>query len=129
MIAGRKNLPYPPWWKQRAAERKSVLDSAVERLRQYFAADATIVKALVFGSYAADALGPKSDLDVIVIQESAMPQLTRTAELYVALYKHLGMAIDLIVYTPEEFDRLSKTRSFVIQAVAQGRWIYARASA
>ncbi len=122
-------LPYPQWWRQRAVERKKVLDEAVERLCEYLAADPRVVRVLVFGSYATGRVGPKSDLDVIVVQESALSQITRTAELYVKLCERLGMAIDLIVYTPAEFEHLSKTRNFVIQAVAQGRWIYARASA
>lgn len=124
-----QTLPYPRWWRQQAEERKRVLDNAVERLREYLAGDPTVVRALVFGSYATENVGPKSDLDVIVVQESALPQLSRTADLYVKLCEHLGMAVDLIVYNPQEFDQLSQTRNFVIQAVAQGRWIYARASA
>ncbi|MBV9719569.1 MAG: nucleotidyltransferase domain-containing protein [Candidatus Eremiobacteraeota bacterium] len=122
-------LPYPKWWLDRAAERKALLDSAVERLAVHCARNPTIVEALVFGSHALGRVGPKSDLDVMIVQESNASQSTRTAKLYVELTDALDMAIDLIVYTPEEFRRLSKTRNFVIEAVAHGQRIYARTSA
>lgn len=122
-------LPYPQWWRDGAAKRKASLDGAVERLRAYCAADPSIVKALVFGSYANDSVGPYSDLDVMLVQESELGQIARTVALYVGIREAAGVSIDLVVYTPDEFELLSRTRNFVIQAVAQGRWIYARTSA
>lgn len=118
---------YPQWWLERAAERRKRLDAAVERLREQLGGLESVRLALVFGSYGRNQVGPTSDLDVIVVQETELPQTQRAAE----LYARLGCAVplDLIVYTPQEFERLQRTRSFVRQAVAEGRTIYARAPA
>ncbi|MHB8139745.1 MAG: nucleotidyltransferase domain-containing protein [Vulcanimicrobiaceae bacterium] len=119
--------PYPQWWHRRARERRLALDATVAAVCAACALDAGIVRVLAFGSYARQEVAPTSDLDLIVIAESSLPQGERTAQLYMRLPP--GVPIDAIVYTPEEFERLRATRSFVAQAVAEGRWIYARASA
>lgn len=123
----RSERPYPRWWVEAAQARRSQLDAALTELRARFAADPAVVRALVFGSYARGTVAPKSDLDVIVIEESDVPQIARTERYYAA--PSVGVAVDYVVYTPSEFARLSCERSFVIQAVAEGTWFYARASA
>lgn len=119
--------PYPQWWKDQSAQRKVLLDAAVASLREQFARDPTIVAAIVFGSYARAEVAPKSDLDIIVVQESELGQIERTGRFHVNY--HVGVPVDWIVYTPEEFERMRTTRNFIAQAVAEGKVIYARTPA
>ncbi len=65
------SIPYPPWWIERAAERRVQLDAAVELLRSVVVSSSDIVGALVFGSYAREEVGPDSDFDVIIVTTQA----------------------------------------------------------
>lgn len=116
-------LPYPPWWLERAAGRKAELDASVERLRALLPTLPSIHGALLFGSYARDTVGPDSDLDLIVIQETDEPILSRGTELRGPLFEALRVPYDLIVYSPTEYERFSRELSFVAQARDEGIWI------
>ncbi len=124
----RDRRPYPKWWHERAASRREELDHAVERLRTFVRETPHVVGALVFGSYARNEIGPKSDLDVMVVQEpiAGIPPFQHGDALRARL--DLGVPCDLIVYTPEQFERLSRERSSVAQARREGLWIDAAAS-
>ncbi|MGH7729020.1 MAG: nucleotidyltransferase domain-containing protein [Vulcanimicrobiaceae bacterium] len=113
----------PGWWHVRAAHRKAELDAAIVRLRALVPDLPDVEGILVFGSYARGEVGPTSDLDLIVIQRSELPQMLRTFELYPKL--RIGVAFDAIVYTPEEFERLRESRAFVAQAMREGFWLHA----
>jgi hypothetical protein len=53
------------------------------------------------------------------------PFLDRTRQVLALLQPRVG--VDVLVYTPEEFERLSQERAFLRQEiVAQGRVIYER---
>jgi uncharacterized protein len=119
----RDERPYPPWWHKRAAARKELLDAAVTRLRSALPGIAGARIAIVFGSYASGKVGPESDLDIMLIRETAEPPLRRANDLYADLL--LGVPFDVVVYTPAEFERLRHERPFVAQAADQGLWIHA----
>ena len=122
-VVDKANIPYPPWWLARAADRRQILERAVRRLRQVVAEDRTIVGALVFGSYARGRVGPESDLDVMLVTTlSADGDLGARYARFVARLA-LGVPCDLIVYEPAEFERLSRERNFVAQARREGIWI------
>lgn len=59
-------------------------------------------RIIAFGSYARREHGPDSDLDLIVEMESAKPFWERTIEVG-KLFVPRDWALDLLVYTPEEF--------------------------
>lgn len=59
-------------------------------------------RIIAFGSYARREHGPDSDLDLIVEMESAKPFWERTIEAG-KLFVRRDWALDLLVYTPEEF--------------------------
>lgn len=121
--------PYPAWWLERAGQRRTLLDAAIERLRHVARADADIVGMLVFGSYAAGRVGPESDLDLIVVTTRAAggDPGRRYAEIVKRLA--LGIPCDLLIYEPHEFERLSRESSFLAQARREGMWIDATTSA
>lgn len=61
-------------------------------------------QAWLFGSHATRTVNPDSDLDLIIIIDTDVPFIRRPA-LFDDLYD-LVPALDLLVYTPEEFGQL-----------------------
>ncbi len=82
-------------------------------------------KIILFGSYCTGQIGEWSDLDLVIIKETKAPFLDRTRRILELLKPQVG--VDVLVYTPEEFEQLSQERAFVRQEiVAKGRVIYER---
>jgi len=81
-----------------------------------------VLKVILFGSAARGDIGRASDVDLIVVMETDKRFLDRLEEVYAAIGSRGG--VDVLVYTPEEFDRLSKERAFVRRAVDEGRVLY-----
>jgi predicted nucleotidyltransferase len=125
---GSDPRPYPAWWHDRSARRREQLDRGVERLRTTIAGRKDIRAAIVFGSYARGEVGPESDLDVMIVQEPTpgLPSWQHGDALRAEL--DLGVPCDLIIYTPEQFERLGRERPFVAQACREGLWIDAAAT-
>lgn len=73
-----------------------------KRLRELL--EGRVLGAWLFGSHASGSAGPDSDLDLIVVARTELP-FTRRPALFDELYE-LFPALDLLVYTPEEFERL-----------------------
>jgi len=116
-------VPYPAWWRERAAVRRALLDAAVGRLRAAIAGSQDFTGALVFGSYATGHVGPESDLDVMIV--TTLPANGDAGARYASIVRRLDLRVpcDLIVYEPAEFERLAVERSFVAQARREGVWI------
>lgn len=127
-MSGRwRDVPYPDWWLQRAARRRSLLDAAVVRLRERLPLVHGARGALVFGSYATGHVGPTSDLDVIVvIDDDGEAWNDRCARASRAL--DLPVSCDIIVSKTDEYALLKKSRNFVARAAAEGLWFDAAAS-
>lgn len=127
-MSGRwRDVPYPKWWLQRAAQRRALLDAAVVQLQERLPLVHGAHGALVFGSYATGRVGPTSDLDVIlVVEEDGKPWNERCARASREL--DLPVSCDVIVYGPDEYARLKRSRNFVAQAVAEGLWFDATTS-
>ncbi len=88
----------------------------VRRLRQLGA-----LKVILFGSYARGRTDQFTDLDLIVILETDLPYVERTASVY--RWVAPRVAADILVYTPEEWQNM-QGRPFVQKALAEGRVIY-----
>lgn len=80
-------------------------------------------RALLFGSLAEGSVGVSSDLDLILIAPTTETFPERCARFYRTLAPTVGM--DLLVYTPEEFEVL-RLRPFFRQALARARVVYAK---
>ncbi len=85
------------------------------------AAGVGVARMVLFGSTARDEAGLASDLDLLVVWETDLPFLERTAALYRALQPQV--AVDLLVYTPEEMD-LMAGRPIMRQIEREGRILY-----
>ena len=79
------------------------------------------VAAWVFGSQATGAAGPESDIDVIVVAPSDRPVVERPKD-YLPAVLAAGGGVDLLVYTPEEFECLkAEARPFLVDALATAK--------
>lgn len=78
-------------------------------------------KVILFGSRATGRADRHSDFDLIVVYETRKRFLDRLEELY-GLWD-LPFAVDILAYTPEEFEKLSVESAFVVHALEVGRVI------
>ena len=80
-------------------------------------------EAFVFGSCATGAIGPTSDLDILVVRDTDLGIVDRVADLHFAARSEVG--IDLIVVTPEELVSTFAASSFGRTVLQNSRRIYA----
>lgn len=68
-----------------------------------------VVEAYLFGSFAEGKAGPWSDLDLVVVQRTDAIFVERSRGFQDLL--DLGLPVDVLVYTPEEFAKMREERS------------------
>ena len=82
-----------------------------------------VQKAVVFGSFARKTESRKSDLDLLIIVESNRRFFERHEMFEDIFYLIQGPAIDMLIYTPEEFKNISH-RLFIQKILGEGSTIY-----
>jgi len=108
-------------------ERKNQLFSELARITAILQNNPAVKKVLLFGSLVGGQVGMKSDLDLLIIQDTDKPFLLRSVELMESLSPEI--AVDLLVYTPEEFrDMQKKPNSFLREILKNGRVVYEKRS-
>ncbi len=108
----------------RAEARKRKLSSELDRIAAILATLEDVELVILFGSQAGGRTSVSSDLDLIVVRRDRRPFLERLDALYRLLVP--SVALDLLVYTPEELERLVEERSFVAAAVREGKLLLDR---
>src|SRR5438094_276530 len=98
----------------RRREYAGLLEQSLTRLVDVLKQGDDVLRISVFGSYARGRRDLSTDLDVLVIMQTATPFLQRQADLYSALA--LPVDLDLLCYTPDEFEAL-KDRPFLRHAL------------
>jgi len=94
------------------------------RIREY-AVGTGVARAIVFGSFARGDADVVSDVDVILIEPTSRPVLERGLA-HLPLFR-MGLGVDLLVYTPEEYERLKAKGHPLIERVERaGITVYAR---
>ncbi|MDI6894448.1 MAG: nucleotidyltransferase domain-containing protein [Bacillota bacterium] len=78
-------------------------------------------KIILFGSYARGRADALTDLDLVVVMDSELPFVERTAEVYRRIVPRV--AADILVYTPGEWERM-QDRPFGQQVLREGRVLY-----
>lgn len=100
------------------------LEKLVERICAHLEGTA-VERAVVFGSYARGEADAVSDLDLVLIESTSRPFVERGLA-HLPLFR-LGVGVDLLVYTPEEYERLRKEGNPLIERIErEGKLIYAR---
>ena len=83
-----------------------------------------ILKAVVFGSFARGETSRRSDLDILVVQETDKRFLDRYDGIFAEIMDVIrGRDVDLLIYTPEELKKMSDG-PFIARALKEGIVIY-----
>jgi predicted nucleotidyltransferase len=101
-------------------KKSKVLDQLVQTLKSY-----EPEKIYLFGSWARDEEDELSDMDVVVIKKTQDSFFSRLKEVAKLLPEHT--AVDILVYTPDEFREMSERgNAFAEMIVEEGKLIYER---
>ena len=111
---------------RRRDQRRQTLEAELNRITAILAAQQTIRRVILFGSLARGESGEHSDLDLVVVQETAKPFLDWVGEIQQLLLPRVD--VDLLVYTPAEFEELATTREFVRRLRREGKVVYESAA-
>ncbi len=106
--------------------RRALLEAELQRYLALLEKHYNPEKILLFGSMVKDEeIKEWSDLDLVIIKETDQRFLDRTKEVMRLLRPRVG--VDILVYTPQEFEILSRKRPFVRNEIVQkGRVLYER---
>jgi uncharacterized protein len=108
--------------------RAEILRAELQRFVDIVAADTRTQQVRIFGSAADATIDEWSDLDVVVVMETELPFLERLR--YLQRLARPQVAMDLLVYTPDEWAEIIETRPFVRdEIVAKGLIVYDRSVA
>lgn len=84
-----------------------------------------VERAILFGSYARGTADAESDVDLVLIEPTPRPFVERGLD-HPELFR-VGLGIDLLVYTPEEWQRMLAQENPLAERIAQeGIEVYAR---
>lgn len=108
-------------YQQLRDEREEKLHCELQRITEQLKL-VGVEKIILFGSLAHGRVGLTTDIDLIVVYDTDKRFLDRLEELYAAAQPE--MALDILAYTPDEFERLCQERPFVRDAVATGKVLY-----
>jgi len=80
---------------------------------------------MLFGSLADNRLGEWSDIDLVIVHQTSLPFYRRIKMALQLIHPKIG--VDLLIYTPEEFSKLSSERRFFRDEILEkGTVLYAR---
>ncbi len=82
-----------------------------------------VIKALLFGSLAQGKGTKRSDVDLLIVMDSDKRFFYRYEDFYEVYDMLKGNAVDMLIYTPEELDKIS-SRSFIKKILSEGKVIY-----
>lgn len=83
-------------------------------------------KIVLFGSRARGEARTDSDLDLLIIEELALPRYKRSVR-YLRALTGLFPAKDVLVWTPEEIEAWADVpHAFITMALREGKVLYAR---
>lgn len=108
-----------------AAARERLLRQELVRFVDIVTQQMQPERIILFGSLAAGQVEEWSDLDLVVIAETALPFYERIKHVMRSVCPQAGM--DVFVYTPAEWTDLVRQRRFVQQEIlSKGQVVYAR---
>ena len=97
------------------------LEEAVNGVVGQLSSMPKVRKVVLFGSFAAGRRDLFTDVDLLVVMDTELDFVTRNAEM--ARCVQAGVALDLLVYTAAEMERL-RERPFMRHVLATGEVLY-----
>jgi len=107
----------------RVEARRALLAKGIERVVDICRRLADVRAVYIFGSYARNQIGPRSDLDILVVRETDLRRLDRDLDLRIAFDVPIG--IDILVVTPSEFVGRLPLTGFGQTILQEARQVYA----
>jgi uncharacterized protein len=106
-------------------KRRKLLNAELERFLPILQQEYNPEKIVLFGSAASGQTDDWSDLDLVIVKETDQRFLDRIKEVMLLLRPRVG--VDILVYTPDEFEDLCRERPFVrTEIVEKGKILYER---
>jgi predicted nucleotidyltransferase len=110
-----------------AATWRRTLQAELDRYLRLLLDHVAPEKVLLFGSLASDEIRPWSDIDLVIVTHTEARFLDRSKEMLALLQPRVGL--DVLVYTPQEFERLCRERPFFQEEIlAKGKVLYERSN-
>ncbi len=97
---------------ERSRPRISVLDFTPQEITSFLQSSLSaefVKEAYAFGSFVEGKLNPWSDIDLLIVADTELPFLERPRQF--DELNALGVPIDVLVYTKDEFDVLKISNS------------------
>lgn len=105
--------------------RRRMLQSELDRWLPLLIEHLKPEQILLFGSLVDEHLDEWSDIDLVIVQQTKLPFYQRIKQVLKLIRPMVG--VDLLIYTPEEFSRLSRERRFFRDEILdKGTVLYAR---
>jgi|YNPNPStandDraft_1061719.scaffolds.fasta_scaffold04023_3 predicted nucleotidyltransferase len=82
-----------------------------------------VIKAVLFGSSASGRTTRRSDIDLVIVKETEKRFFDRYEEFSGLDDLFPGRAVDLLIYTPAELEKISH-RPFIRRILEQGKVLY-----
>lgn len=108
-----------------AQARQARLQQELERYLELLTREDPPERIILFGSLAEGEVGEWSDLDLVIVRKTDLPFLERSKAVLRLLRPRVG--VDVLVYTPEEFERLCRERRFFQEEILdKGKVLFER---
>ncbi len=118
MLMGDKIMPYiMPQKEKRLKVLRDELEKAI-----YSIISLNPEKVVLFGSLEREDVHLRSDIDLLIIWKTDLPFLERLQVFYDDIKPNVAM--DILVYTPEEIEKLYRKNKFIAKVLDEGRVLY-----
>ncbi|MGD0153031.1 MAG: nucleotidyltransferase domain-containing protein [Thermacetogeniaceae bacterium] len=102
-------------------QRSRALHQELQRIID-FCPQLRIKKLILCGSVGRGEVTATSDLDLIAVQDTTFPFKQRLEDFYNTVLPRL--AVDVLIYTPQELTELATKREFIRRLIEEGRIVY-----
>lgn len=107
--------------------RKKLLDQELSRCLDILKTKRNTEKVILFGKMAKGEVNEWSDIDLVIVEKTSLPFYQRLFHVRKLLRPQVAM--DVIVYTPDEFETMCADRAFVKDEIMNnGKVLYERSA-
>jgi predicted nucleotidyltransferase len=106
-------------------QHQAALAAALDDISAELRRQPRVQRAILFGSYARGRRDLFTDLDILIVMDSPLDFVTRTAEMVRLLA--CSVDVDVLVYTPEELER-NVDQAFIHHVLEEGTTFYEKLS-